>query len=67
MLTKENASYMLLSFRCEHKKTQEHVADKTGVSVQTISQIENGQIKSPQAMTLFKLNNYIGLFKDKDK
>lgn len=57
MLTKENASLELLKFRAEKSKTQEEVSRKTGISVQTLSMIENGRVK-PQPVTLYKLNKY---------
>ena len=62
MLTKENAGAGLLQFRSDHKKTQEEISKKTGVSVQAISMIEGGKIKSPQSMTIFKLNQYLSTF-----
>lgn len=58
MLTKENAANELLKFRSENKKTQEQISEKTGISVQTLSGIESGKIKTPQTMTIFKLNEY---------
>lgn len=57
MVTKENAGKKLLEHRSEKRVTQVKVAEKTGISVQTISAIESGKLK-PQSMTIFKLQKY---------
>ena len=57
MVTKENAGFVLLKHRNDNSFTQEQVSKKSGVSVQTISELESGKVK-PQAMTIYKLNKY---------
>lgn len=57
MLTKENAGKKLLEHRMEKQITQGKIAEKSGISVQTISAIESGKLK-PQSMTIFKLQKY---------
>lgn len=61
MITRDNATTSLLKFRSDHKLTQEKLSEKTGVSVQTISEIESGKVK-PQSMTVFKLNSFMEKF-----
>lgn len=61
MITIENASSELLKFREKYGITQERVAQATHVSKPTIINIEKGR-KRPRAATVFKLNQYIGLF-----
>lgn len=61
MVTRDNASSVLLKYRSEKKITQEQLSKKTGLSVQTISKIEAGKVK-PQYMTVFQLNEYFKTF-----
>ncbi len=65
-LTRENAQEKLLEFRHTNQITQDKMYEKTGVSRPTLTGIENGTLK-PQAMTLFKLNKYIGTFPENGK
>ena len=62
MITKENLAETLLDHRDREKLTQIKVSEKTGVTVQTISKIESGEVK-PQTMTFRKLKNYLITFK----
>ena len=62
MITKENAGEILLDHRDKEKLTQIKISEKTGVTVQTISKIESGEVK-PQTMTLRKLRKYLDTFK----
>ena len=57
MITKENAGKKLLERRNDKNITQIEVSKGSGISVQTISGIEGGNIK-PQSMTVFKFNQY---------
>lgn len=63
MIDKDNAREELLKHRNEKKLTQVEVAEKSGVSVQTLSGIEGGYIATPQPMTIFKLKKYLSTFK----
>lgn len=56
MVNKDNAGRELLRHRLDKNITQVEVAEKSGVSVQTISGIEGGNV--PQSMTIYKLNQY---------
>ena len=57
MITKNNAGKKLLEHRHDKQITQVEVAKKSGVSVQTISGIEGGDI-TPQSMTVYKIQQY---------
>ena len=61
MINKDNAGEKLLEHRIEKKLTQVQVSEKSGVTVQTLSGIESGDVK-PQSMTIFKLKKYLSLF-----
>lgn len=56
-VTKENAGKTLLDHRLKNKLTQADIAEKTDISLPTISGIESGKIK-PQTMTIHKLQIY---------
>lgn len=57
-ITKDNAHIELLKFRDISRMTQIQVAEKTGISKDTISNIENGNFK-PNKMTLYRLEKLI--------
>ncbi len=56
MINKENAGKALLKYRSDKNITQAEIAKKAGISVQTISGIEGGNV--PQSMTVYKLDEY---------
>lgn len=56
-LTRDNAGANLRSFREKFGKTLDQVREKTGVSNSTLIAIEKGG--KPQALTIYKLNEYI--------
>ena len=60
MINKENAKNNLFDLRCKYGKTQEQVADGSGVSRVTVNGIESGNTDQGtlRAGTLFKLNEY---------
>lgn len=60
-ITKENAEKELYDFRVRFGITQDKLSEKTGITRQTISAIEKGK-KKPQAVTIFKINEYINTF-----
>lgn len=62
MITKENLGEMLLDHRDKENLTQIKISEKTGVTVQTISKVESGEVK-PQTMTFRKLRKYLDTFK----
>lgn len=57
-ITKDNAQDELLKFRDESRITQIQAAAKSGISKDTISNIENGNF-APNKMTLYRLNKMI--------
>lgn len=60
MINKENAKDKLFELRCKHGKTQEQVAEGSGVARATINRIEKGVTlqDSLRAVTFYKLNQY---------
>jgi len=56
-IQRETASEDLLKFIHQSGLTQKEVAEKSGLTEQTISKVMAGQ--RPNTMTLFKLNNYL--------
>ncbi len=56
-LSQLNAKYLLPMLRLEYCLTQLQVAEGAGISNQTISDIENGKIKT-QNFTILKLNMF---------
>jgi len=62
MINRETAGKELLELRLKHKLTQIQLAEKTNISVKTISAIESGGNK-PQSMTLYKLNRFFLTYK----
>lgn len=56
-ITKDNAGEILLRFRADKNITQIEISKKAGISLPTISGIENGKLK-PQGMTIYKLQRY---------
>ena len=52
--------YRLREIREERKMTQEELEEKSGVSRQTISAIENNRVKNVMGGTLLSLANALG-------
>ncbi len=61
ILTKTNTGKDLMEFRIYNGISQEKLSENTGVSVPTIIGIEK-ETREPQAVTLYKLNQYISKF-----
>jgi len=57
IITKKNASKVLLEYRMEKNITQLEIAKKADISLPTLSGIESGRL-TPQTMTIFKLQKY---------
>jgi len=56
-IKRETAGEDLLKIIYENGLTQKEVAEKSGLTEQTISKVISGQ--KPNSLTLHKLNNYI--------
>ena len=62
MVTRENVKDKVLEFRAKNKITQEKFAEKACISRLSVIKIESGRIKRVNALTLWKINNYLNTF-----